>query len=168
MHHRRVRLLRLPLVVALAVAALGCDAGRPQIPRSGLPDPIQAVQAGSLERLFDGRSPARPGCRLAESHTRCTWADTADSARRVQLTFYADTVRAAQLLARADAQPIELPLADQAAIVEQPAAVELWAIVGARGLQVTYEVGSTGDAAAQRAPLLEIAAQAAAGLAGAR
>jgi hypothetical protein len=153
-------------MLAISIGLFACGSTTPGIPQSGLPDPVAVVPTGTIQQLFDGRTPARPGCRLAESHTRCTWTDPADSGRRLQVTFYVAPTRAEQALARPGAQAVEVPPADRAAVVEGSGELEVWAVAGQRGLQLSYVGGASDDAAAQRGLLLQLAGQVLAALAG--
>ena len=155
------------LAALLALIVIGCTSTPPQRtpPVGSLPDPVVIMPASALAALFGGATLGEPSCRYAESNYRCTWADAGSPARELTVTIYADTVRVTSEISRPTARSVSVPGAGSAAVVTSAAQVEAWAVVGERGLQLSFTPGA-GDPAAHEAALLVVAAALAAAMGG--
>lgn len=146
-------------VSALLVAAACSSTPSPSGPPVGsLPDPAVFVTADALGALFADARLSEPACRYAQSNYRCIWTDTANSRRSLTVLVYADSQRVQQAIEGDGSRPVTIPGVSQAAVSTDSERVTVWSVVGERGLEVTFDAGGAGDAAAREAAVIAFTA----------
>jgi len=137
------------LLTVLGGLLAACSYATPQRtpPVGSLPDPAVLLSGPDLVAIFRGY-PSPPACRYAESQYRCTWTDTANPARQLTVTIWADPARARTVIAGGDVQPVTLPGANEAATIVGDGEVVVWSVVNERGLEVSWSPDDPGNEAA--------------------
>jgi hypothetical protein len=162
----RIALVAAALAAVLAVGACSSTAPQRTPPVGNLPDPLALVPAEQLAALFGGAPLTEPQCRYAESNYRCTWADAGNAGRTLSVTIDAESERAAQQIAtHGGSSGFTIGPATEGAVVTTDTEVQVWAVVGERGLHASF-VPADGNPAAHEAALVALAGALAAAMAG--